>query len=159
MVEPHAKYVTIECHLVDPKALYALSINTNMNYDDLKNSNFLKRDECMMAYMAKWLMNGMSSFDYYLFPECKNGRIHFHGFIRIIDPLEFELFVLPVWKEISTYTIKEIKDKEWWTYCTKQYKLWSKRKISHIKRNLTCADCEQYKNTGEAEKIKVHKKL
>lgn len=147
-------HVTIDPEEIDVGTVYALSINPEQNYDDMKNSNYLKRDECVAEYIVKWFTHGLTLFDYILFPESKNGRIHFHGYIKIKDPLDFELFVLPIWKSISTYCIKKIDDKKvWFEYCTKQRKLWLKKKYPLIKRNLTMQDVTPPKEvTGEAVK-------
>jgi len=146
-------HVTLDPEDINPTCFYAFSINPEQNYDDMKNSNYLKRDECTTEYLIKWFTHGLTNFDYILFPEVKNGRIHFHGYIKIINPLDFELFVLPIWKSISTYCIKKIDDeKVWFDYCTKQRKLWKEKKYPLIKRNIKISEIIPKGNTGEAEK-------
>lgn len=106
---------------VDLNTLYSVSINPKQQFDDRKSSSYLKRFSMMIEYVHKWLDHGQDYFSYVLFPECKNGRIHFHGVIKFIQPLKFDMLVLPLWKELWTYEIDTIDDiNVWFKYCTKQ---------------------------------------
>lgn len=144
------KNVAIDPEDVDPKMLYALTICPESQYDDTKNSTYLKRPEYVMSVIVNKLEHGKESFNYYLLPESKNGRIHAHGYLQITDPLHFDIFVLPLWKAFCTYYIKS-SDSGWYTYCTKQCKLWStvEFNLKVVKRSIKLIDIINHNDTHD----------
>lgn len=122
-----AAHTTLDPELINSYRYYAITINPSNQVDDLKNSRYDSRPTAMYeTWKMELAKYRPDSFDYHLRFETKNGRIHFHGVIRIKKPLTFDIYVLPRWKAICTYCIKEIDDIEVWTkYCMKQQALWA----------------------------------
>ena len=55
------------------------------------------------------------------------GRLHFHGYIKIINPFLFYIKEIPLLKHHGTFVIKEIKEPEVWKeYLKKQSKIFKK---------------------------------
>jgi len=117
---------TIAPELIDPNLIYSLTINPSCQLDNTSHSSYLQRAEHICCQWAKHLDNiKPESFRYLIYPETKNGRIHFHGVIQIRQPLVFDVFVLPFWKNICTYEIDTIEDVDiWLSYMSKQNALW-----------------------------------
>lgn len=133
---------------------YSISMNPENQYDNIKNSSYLKRDEYVIETMCKNLVVQEEVFDYYLLPECQNGRIHFHGYVLIKDILKFDMLVLPFWKQLCTYEIDCINDPEiWYKYVTKNIKLWKDYKYCKIKRGIKLDEIMDFSN------IKYHKDI
>lgn len=53
--------------------------------------------------------------EYELYPEVsKKGRIHFHGYIDIIEPARFQLYDVHILTKISIYEIDVLTDPDVW---------------------------------------------
>lgn len=54
-----------------------------------------------------------------------NGRIHFHGYIKIKEIKEFYLFAVPAMCAHASTEMDTIEDDEvWYNYITKQFHIW-----------------------------------
>ncbi len=129
-----SKHVTIAPEEVNRNMYYSLSLNPNNQFDDHHNSKYGNRVNLIVETWGTILTKfNPNSFSYHLRLESKNGRLHFHGVIRIKDPLTFDVLVLPIWKELCTYEIDTINDMDKWiTYCTKCEPLWKGSIYNHI---------------------------
>lgn len=133
-----SSHKTLKVENILNNQLYSLSLNPQIQFDELAISHFLSRPNKMLAHMAKILEFGKEYFNYNLHMESQNGRLHFHGIIQILKPLEFDIYVLPSWKRLMTYEIDTIDDITIWNkYCIKQRELFTKSTInSIIKRSV-----------------------
>ncbi|UOF82064.1 rep protein [Circoviridae sp.] len=98
---------------------YAITINPNDKHQYFHNpirlGNFLT--DLKKEYLYK--IDGTYEFDVY--PEVSSkGRLHWHGFIKVYDKVNFYLFDIPNIIRKGTLVIREMNDEDsWLEYVTK----------------------------------------
>lgn len=105
----------IEQIMVD--TVYSITINPSDKYQ------FWNNPKRLLRFHAKAIeMLPLDFIEGHLFLEISpNGRLHYHGYIRILDPLNFLLLHVKRLEEYSHYEIDTIQDiSDWLAYCMKQ---------------------------------------
>ncbi|AXH77558.1 MAG: putative replicase-associated protein [Cressdnaviricota sp.] len=100
---------------------YAITINPcdkmQKFRDPLRLTSFLNE-------ISKLLYHNNKIYRYTLYPELSpKGRLHYHGYITILDIDTFYLYSIPNLLKMSTIVIKPIKEESkemWQNYCIKQ---------------------------------------
>lgn len=106
---------------LEANTLYAITINPVEQYPEHKD-----RYKDTIHFHCFSFLNKLRKYsELELYPELSPlGRIHYHGTVKIIDPVEFLLKLFQyagVQKTTFTVVIKHIKDEKWLgEYCIKQ---------------------------------------
>lgn len=130
---PHNCMVHPEDCILDPNAKYAFTINprNTINYNNLRGFRkaYLEFIEDIQSKLCKY-----KSFKYELNIESSsNGKLHFHGYLQITNPVEFYFKDLRSLEDIGAYLIKPIDKPEVWAeYIAKQAEFWGKIKEKFI---------------------------
>lgn len=112
---------------------YAFTINprNTINYNNLKSFRkaYLEFVEDFQAKMIK-----IKSIKYSLNIESSsNGKLHFHGYLEILNPVDFYFRDLRSLEDVGSYLIKPIdKPDVWAEYIDKQASFWEKIKDKYI---------------------------
>lgn len=123
-IHPKAKYSCIPPECVKTDELYTFSFNPE---EQPLFEKFYKMKLNNLKDWSQQMYNILISLKYAEVEcvlECsRQGRLHYHGWIMIKDPIEFYLKDLKKLKHYGTYEIDYIKDDEVWsTYVYKQMK-------------------------------------
>ncbi|AXH77524.1 MAG: putative replicase [Cressdnaviricota sp.] len=94
------------------------------------------------------------SFESYLYPELSSqGRLHYHGIIRVYDPMRFYLNDLIRLRTFGCYEIDTIEDISiWLLYCKKQRDMWDMEDTIYEKYYI------RYQFHNRSNAIKTHNK-
>lgn len=112
--------------------------NQSMKYEDVTpNSTFAftfapsdlnqftdspDRYKSFMMWVRTYFLKELKGAYIKVMPELSSlGRLHLHGFITILNPMDFYLYTIPELIQSGTIVIKAITDQsEWEKYCQKQ---------------------------------------
>lgn len=98
------------------KMLSAETYSFTVNPNDA-NQNWTNRLNRFTTVIKKTIRNldFILSAEYELYPEIsKTGRIHYHGYITILDPMEFLLYDIRQLDKWSKYEIDTLTDNDVW---------------------------------------------
>ena len=113
------RYVSLNLEDIVPNGIYSFTLNPSSQFES---------QETRFSLMYKTIENIFDDFfntiHVTLYPEIsKLGRIHFHGYIQIIKPLDFYLHIIPKLMKVCTFEIDTYDgNSKWETYITKQKK-------------------------------------
>lgn len=112
-----SKYVSLNIEDIVEHTRYAFSYNPQQQFEDQVDRfcHFYK-------YIEELFYSLKSTCNITLYPEIsKLGRLHVHGTIKILKPLEFYLHTIKTLMKHGTFEIDIINDDaKWQEYCTKQ---------------------------------------
>jgi len=81
-----------------------------------------------------------------------SGRLHLHGYITVLDKMEFYLYTISKLEEHGTIVIKEIKDDVvWQEYCEKQNTSSDYHYVPPVFKSLKAAGKRQKRNSLKEE--------
>lgn len=123
------RYKSIEAEKIEVGTKYAFTISPQKDFGLVGIDYYTKA----MGYMAMKI-NKLSNCDIFIYPELsKLGRLHFHGWIKIIHVLYFYLTDIKVLCDIGSFEIDTISEPDkWLTYVTKQNKIYEDKLIKSL---------------------------
>lgn len=121
----------IDFEAVNTETDYAITINPCDKHQFFKDNH---RIGTFMEDIHRILYNSSKVYKYRLYLEVSpKGRLHWHGYIKIKDPIQFYLYSVPHMLALSTVVIKPIDDSEvWYNYCNKQLVLHTECLSNHF---------------------------
>lgn len=104
---------------LDPKTQYAFTYAPSDRQQFWGEPN---RFELFKGKISTWFMSVLKTTTIKVRIELSpSGRLHLHGYITILDKMDFYLYLIPKLSDYGTIAIKPITDPfDWEAYCNKQ---------------------------------------
>lgn len=100
---------------VKPEKSWAFTVNPAEQHFEMADRLTIVREELIDNLKCEW-----ASYKFYT-ELSPNGRIHFHGYIRIFNTVRFNLFMCSKIENYYTVKMEPVYDEEGWlVYITKQ---------------------------------------
>lgn len=131
MSQKNSPYSCVSPEEIERDCDYAISYNPDDSHQHWhKDSRVTLCEEFMRNLL--WTINKWALVDVQM-EVSKQGRLHFHGTIKVQDVRGFFVFAIRRLQDNGTYCIKTIDDqKAWQEYCTKQSNLFGKASLPRL---------------------------